>query len=96
MVSWIRPLPVRLPHLSIYDLSVEPGTVFERQRTLGLLQLPEDDLAVALMERTTQRLSAAGLSRYEISNHARPGHASRHNRVYWSCLLYTSPSPRDS
>jgi oxygen-independent coproporphyrinogen-3 oxidase len=72
------------PHLSIYDLSVEPGTVFDRQRTLGLLQLPEDDLAVALMERTTQRLSAAGLSRYEISNHARPGHASRHNRVYWS------------
>ena len=72
------------PHLSIYDLSVEPGTVFDRQRSLGTLKLPEDDLAVALMERTTHRLAAAGLSRYEISNHARPGHASRHNRVYWS------------
>nr|WP_115092914.1 radical SAM family heme chaperone HemW [Synechococcus sp. UW106] len=72
------------PHLSIYDLSVEPGTVFDRQRTLGALKLPDDDLAVALMDLTTHRLAAAGLSRYEISNHARPGHASRHNRVYWS------------
>ena len=46
------------PHLSIYDLSVEPGTVFDRQRSLGLLKLPEDDLAIALMEHTTQRLAS--------------------------------------
>ncbi|MAI95584.1 MAG: radical SAM protein [Synechococcus sp. MED650] len=72
------------PHLSVYDLSVEPGTVFDRRQALGQLDLPEDDLAVALMACTSERLAAAGLSRYEISNHARPGHASRHNRVYWS------------
>ena len=72
------------PHLSIYDLSVEPGTVFARRAERDLLPLPEEDLAVELLARTSSRLAAAGLSRYEISNHARPGHASRHNRVYWS------------
>lgn len=72
------------PHLSIYDLSVEPGTVFARRAEQDQLPLPEEDLAAQLLARTSARLAAAGLSRYEISNHARPGHASRHNRVYWS------------
>ena len=77
-------LASRAPHLSIYDLSVEPGTVFARLAERDQLPLPEEDLAVELLARTSSRLAAAGLSRYEISNHARPGHASRHNRVYWS------------
>jgi oxygen-independent coproporphyrinogen-3 oxidase len=72
------------PHLSVYDLIVEPGTVFERRRQRGDLDLPDDDLAADLMEHTARRLAAAGFGRYEISNHALPGHASRHNRVYWS------------
>ncbi|MGB1416395.1 MAG: radical SAM family heme chaperone HemW [Synechococcus sp.] len=72
------------PHLSVYDLSVEPGTVFDRRQRNGELALPEEDLAVELMALTQQQLAQAGLSRYEISNYARPGHASRHNRVYWS------------
>ncbi len=72
------------PHLSVYDLSVEPGTVFERRQRRGDLALPPEALAVDLMALTGRQLAAAGLSRYEISNYARPGHASRHNRVYWS------------
>lgn len=72
------------PHLSVYDLSVEPGTVFELRQRQGALALPEEDLAVELMVLTQRQLAEAGLSRYEISNYARPGHASRHNRVYWS------------
>ena len=72
------------PHLSIYALSVEPGTVFARRAERDQLPLPPEELAVQLLARTSVLLSAAGLSRYEISNHARPGHASRHNRVYWS------------
>lgn len=72
------------PHLSVYDLIVEPGTVFERRLGRGELQLPDEDLAADLMELTQRRLSQAGYGHYEISNYALPGHASRHNRVYWS------------
>jgi putative oxygen-independent coproporphyrinogen III oxidase len=72
------------PHLSVYDLIVEPGTVFERLEQRGALALPESDLAADLMELTARTLAAAGYGHYEISNYALPGHASRHNRVYWS------------
>jgi putative oxygen-independent coproporphyrinogen III oxidase len=72
------------PHLSVYDLIVEPGTVFERLERRGQLDLPDDDRSADLMELTWSRLTAAGYGHYEISNFARPGHASRHNRVYWS------------
>ena len=75
---------LRPPHLSVYDLIVEPGTVFERLEQRGALNLPESDLAADLMELTARRLAAAGYGHYEISNYALPGHASRHNRVYWS------------
>ena len=54
-----------------------------RQRR-GELPLPDDDQAAALMACTSERLGRAGFCRYEISNYAWPGHASRHNRVYWS------------
>ena len=72
------------PHLSIYDLIVEPGTVFARRQERGELDLPEEDRAADLMLFTQERLVAAGYGHYEISNYALPGHASRHNRVYWS------------
>ncbi len=72
------------PHISIYDLSVEPGTVFAWKKKRGELSLPEHDLAAEMMDITNEIVSIAGLSRYEISNYAKPGHASRHNRVYWS------------
>jgi oxygen-independent coproporphyrinogen-3 oxidase len=72
------------PHLSIYDLIVEPGTVFEKLQRRGGLALPQEDLAADLMERTAERLAAAGYGHYEISNYAMPGHASRHNRTYWN------------
>ena len=72
------------PHLSIYDLTLEPGTVFARRHQRGQLELPDADLGADLMELTWAELSAAGYGHYEISNYALPGHASRHNRVYWS------------
>jgi len=72
------------PHLSIYDLIIEPGTVFAWRQGRGELELPDADLGADLMELTAQALQAAGYGHYEISNFALPGHASRHNRVYWN------------
>ncbi len=72
------------PHLSLYDLIVEPGTVFERLQRQGALPLPDQDTSADLMEISQRRLAAAGYGHYEVSNYALPGHASRHNRVYWS------------
>ncbi len=72
------------PHLSVYDLSIEPGTVFEWRQEQGALALPDPDQGADLMELTWSALAAAGYGHYEISNFAKPGHASRHNRVYWS------------
>ena len=72
------------PHLSIYSLSVEPGTVFGKRAQRGELSLPDEDLAADLLELSGALLASAGYGHYEISNHALPGHASRHNRVYWS------------
>ena len=72
------------PHLSVYDLIVEPGTVFARRQERGQLALPDEDQGADLMESTAEALRRAGYGRYEISNYALPGHASRHNRVYWS------------
>jgi oxygen-independent coproporphyrinogen-3 oxidase len=72
------------PHLSVYDLTIEPGTVFGRRAERGQLHLPDDDLAADLMELTWAELRKAGYGHYEISNYALPGYASRHNRVYWS------------
>lgn len=77
-------LALEPPHLSVYDLSIEPGTVFERRLERGELALPSEDLAADLMDLTWARLTAAGYGHYEVSNYALPGHASRHNRVYWS------------
>ena len=77
-------IALRPPHLSVYDLTIEPGTVFARRLERGALELPDDDLGADLMDLTATLLRAAGYGRYEVSNYAWPGHASRHNRVYWS------------
>ncbi|MCT0231507.1 radical SAM family heme chaperone HemW [Synechococcus sp. CS-1324] len=77
-------LALDAPHLSIYDLIVEPGTVFAWRQRRGELPLPDPDLGADLMAHTSERLREAGYGHYEISNYAWPGHVSRHNRVYWS------------
>ena len=58
--------------------------MFSRLEQRGDLQMPDEDGAADRIAATSERLSRAGYCRYEISNFALPGHASRHNRVYWS------------
>jgi oxygen-independent coproporphyrinogen-3 oxidase len=70
-------------HVSVYELTVEAGTPFALAASRGQLDLPDEDAAVAAMERIESRLEAAGLERYEVASYARPGRASRHNQRYW-------------
>jgi putative oxygen-independent coproporphyrinogen III oxidase len=80
-------------HLSLYQLTIEPGTVFEGLHRRGELVLPEDDLAAALYEATAEEAGAFGLLPYEVSNYAVPGSESRHNLAYWRYGDYAGIGP---
>jgi oxygen-independent coproporphyrinogen-3 oxidase len=70
-------------HVSVYLLEVEGRTLLSHRARQGALLLPPDDLVADLYDETVEALAALGLERYEISNFARPGRESRHNRKYW-------------
>ncbi|CAM3167090.1 radical SAM family heme chaperone HemW [Paracoccus nototheniae] len=77
-------LDMAVDHLSLYQLTIEPGTVFGARAAAGKLRdLPDDDLSADLYFDTQEICEAAGMGCYEISNHARAGSESRHNLVYW-------------
>ena len=80
-------------HLSLYQLTIEPGTAFGTRAARGEVLVPDEECAATLFELTQQRLAAAGLPGYEISNHARPGHECRHNLVYWRYQDYLGIGP---
>jgi putative oxygen-independent coproporphyrinogen III oxidase len=80
-------------HLSVYQLTIEPGTRYDVLQRQGRLTPPDDDLQADLYEYTQARLEAAGLPAYEISNHARPGEACRHNLTYWRYGDYVGIGP---
>ncbi len=80
-------------HLSLYQLTIEPQTTFERLYISGKLKLPDADLAHDLYVMTQEMTAAAGVPAYEISNHARPGEESRHNLVYWRYGTYAGVGP---
>ena len=67
------------PHLSVYHLTIEPNTYFAKFPP----EVPEDDLAYAMLDRITERTVQAGLQRYEVSAYAREGHRCWHNHNYW-------------
>ncbi len=86
--SWSHQLKYAIgtgaPHLSIYDLVIEPETVFGRKYLKGELGLPTEELSEEINISTGKILKEAGFARYEISSYSLPGHTSRHNRMYWS------------
>ena len=78
-----RALSFGTGHLSLYQLTIEPGTRFAALAAKGEMPMPDPDRGATLYELTRAMTEAAGLPAYEISNHARLGEESRHNLTYW-------------
>lgn len=87
MTTWEQSLETAIglgtPHVSCYGLTIEKGTSFWTRRQKGSLRETSDELQREMYAVAMDRLPAAGLEQYEISNYARPGFESRHNENYW-------------
>ena len=88
-----RALALGTEHLSLYQLTIEPGTRFTTDVGKGQFAPLDADTAAALFELTQQRTAEAGMPAYEISNHARAGAESRHNLTYWRYGDYAGIGP---
>lgn len=78
-----RALALAADHLSLYQLTIEPGTRFATEHARGAFALPEGEEAAALYFATGEEAARFGLLPYEVSNYAKPGAESRHNLAYW-------------
>ncbi|MDG2534792.1 radical SAM family heme chaperone HemW [Sphingomonas sp. HITSZ_GF] len=88
-----RALSFGTEHLSLYQLTIEPGTRFATLFEKGELKAYDPDQAADLFEATRVLTAEAGLPAYEVSNHARPGAESRHNLTYWRYTDYAGIGP---
>lgn len=89
-----RALAFGTEHLSLYQLTIEPGTVFGKRARAGQLRdLPDEDLAADMFEVTQNMCYSNGLLAYEVSNHARRGAHSVHNMIYWQAGDYVGIGP---
>lgn len=87
-------LDLAVDHLSLYQLTIEPGTRFGDLSVRGRLRdLPSDDTAAEMYALTQEMTADAGMPAYEVSNHARRGAESRHNLVYWRYGDYVGVGP---
>lgn len=88
-----RALGLGTEHLSLYQLTIEPGTRFATMVAKREFEPLDADSSATLFELTQARTAAAGLPAYEISNHSRPGAESRHNLTYWRYCDYAGVGP---
>jgi oxygen-independent coproporphyrinogen-3 oxidase len=88
-----RALALAGTHLSLYQLTIEPGTPFADLNARGKLNVPDGELARAFYDLTQDLTGRAGLPAYEISNHAVPGEECRHNLLYWRYGEYAGIGP---
>ncbi len=86
-------LALAADHLSLYQLTIEPGTAFETRYRRGDIVLPDPDQAAALYDATVEEAARFGLLPYEVSNYAQPGAESRHNLAYWRYHDYAGIGP---
>lgn len=80
-------------HMSVYQLTIEQGTPFYLAHARGDLDIPDEAISAALFETTQEVLAGAGMPAYEISNHAAPDQACRHNLAYWQYRDYIGIGP---
>lgn len=80
-------------HISMYELTLEPGTPLASAVDRGETSLPDEDAVMKMMEITRKTISHSPLKRYEISNYARPGFRCRHNLNYWNNGSYLGIGP---
>ncbi|MBD0337276.1 MAG: coproporphyrinogen III oxidase [Cyanobacteria bacterium Co-bin13] len=83
-----RAIALQPPHISVYDLTVEPQTVFAHRYEPGAAPLPTDEQTADMYRLAQRQLTTSGYQHYEISNYAQPGHQCRHNRTYWENRPY--------
>ncbi|MDE7547638.1 radical SAM family heme chaperone HemW [Acetobacter fabarum] len=97
ITAWRQELATALQladdHLSLYQLTIEPGTRFEALYRQGTFTLPDSDTAAALYNTTAELTQAHGMAAYEVSNYARPGSESQHNLTYWRYGDYLGIGP---
>jgi len=87
-------LSLAVDHLSLYQLTIEEGTAFGARAAVGGLRgLPDEDLSADLYDATQDICGEHGLPAYEVSNHAKLGSESIHNRVYWEYGDYAGIGP---
>lgn len=87
-------LSMAIDHLSLYQLTIETGTAFGDRYAAGKLRdLPDEDLSADMYAATQEICAAAGFDGYEVSNHARPGCESIHNKIYWRYGDYAGIGP---
>lgn len=87
-------LSMSVDHLSLYQLTIEDGTAFGDRYKAGRLRgLPDEGLSADMYDLTQELCEAAGMPRYEVSNHARPEAQSRHNLIYWRYGDYVGIGP---
>jgi len=95
--AWRKELDLALArapeHVSLYQLTIEPDTMFERMFNAGKLIVPDAETQRALWDVTQEATARAGLPAYEVSNHARPGAECRHNLLYWRYGEYAGVGP---
>lgn len=86
-------LTLAADHLSLYQLTIEPGTAFATRHARGELVMPDGDAAAALYAASVEEAARFGLQPYEVSNYAVPGGESRHNLAYWRYADYAGIGP---
>lgn len=81
------------PHISAYALTIEPNTRLGKAAKLGRISAPDDEDVARHMKLVNEKLSSAGINRYETSNFAREGHEAKHNSSYWEHIPYLGVGP---